>query len=342
MPPPGTVPDEDLPGTFADAVPDDFQTRFVATNDGSRVDSAGDRVFFPMPREVREFATHAELRGFLVDSFYADPVYDLNGAENGVQGLQTQIGRSWFFDPQIAQFYRVTDPVLAYLGGTRGIVRIAGIETCVDPDGVCDGGVASYLEPTATLTQPTQETDCTTDGSYCVKGTSFFNQAEWIPPFIAWARHGTNEGFTRGDPLREYSMGAPRFCREGETPFTTMELCFRLYFGGRRGPLFCADYNFCRDSLPPTHMTVRGTFTFETGTFPELDRLNLPDEFTTGESSVESAVWCLSESGLSTGSRCVPLDAVAVCGAGTVDDPNLGFRRHDTGNGPLNNSVCGI
>jgi len=164
-PPSEPTPDELRPGTFSDVMPDAYQTQFTRGNTALHVDASGYRVFFPMPRSVRKFDSTEAFADFVEANLLAEVDTDANGQIAGVHGSQTQTGDSFFYDPALDLTYLVDNPINAYLGGTSGVMAIAGTVYCLDPDMQCDGSVASYLIPDGQFTRPTRESDCSTTSS---------------------------------------------------------------------------------------------------------------------------------------------------------------------------------
>jgi hypothetical protein len=120
----------------------------------------------------------------------------VQSAENGVNGVYRQEGAAYFYDPDPGITYRVTDPILATLGGTKGIIYVNGKEICIDTDWECDGEYASYFEPVGEATAPHSIDQCGNlyEGvPVCVRHSSFFNKT-WF--FATYVRHGVNARFT--------------------------------------------------------------------------------------------------------------------------------------------------
>jgi hypothetical protein len=203
--------------SFVEAVPEKYRSDVHRTDrparavsDGMRrassgtataeIDATGERVFFPMQREVRSFASRSELTEFVVEHFGADQkFYDSKtGALTGARGSYAQHGTSFFEDTRLGTRFRVTDPVLAYVAGVTGTVKVEGESICLDPDGDCSSERASYLEPEGVKTElPTHVNLCGTQ-NVCVQYHTFFNTTPF--PFH-YARHGSNVRFTSESAL---------------------------------------------------------------------------------------------------------------------------------------------
>jgi len=201
--------------SYADVVPSEFQSSIEHrdTDAPARTDNtpvAGATIFstpessiFPMPRQPRSFADKAELVSFVAEAFGADDlIYDENGNLEGARGSYAMIGSSFFEDADLGLRYRVTEPMLAFAGGARGTIEVAGETICVDPDGDCSTARASYLEPVGDLTAPTHDPECGSNG-VCVEFHSFYNRTSFPFP---WARHGSNLRFTTYSALPSTQM----------------------------------------------------------------------------------------------------------------------------------------
>lgn len=301
--PPAPVSMEDLGlhgQSYDDVVPVEFQSTIERgqpytprENDGEAGPTAGATIFsspdasiFPIPRETRKFANKAEMVEFVAQTFGADElIYDDDGELDGARGSYVAIGSSYFEDAQIGARFKVTEPVLAFMGGSRGTIEVGGEELCLDPDGDCSSERASYLEPVGEFTAPTHDPECASHINVCVEFHSFYNRTSFPFP---WARHGSNVRFTSNSAISST----------------------RLSTGGQI-------------HVPPG-------FPFDPLFFTSF---NMPNESNQGQDSVESAVWCFGTT------DCVEYRATAVCGLGTITDPDLNRTRR-TGNGPANNTVC--
>lgn len=175
------------------------------------IDATGDRTFFPMPRDVRAFSDRRELDQFMIESF------GVNEESEGLGGSYSVRGVPLFRDGATGIEYRVADPLLAYIAGAHGIVRIAGRDVCVDADGECGTDYASYLEPLVELLNVANPVAVVSGNNGVVMTfTSFFNKT-WFP--WPWARHGSNVGinfaplpttaFTTGGFLMGCTPGIP-------------------------------------------------------------------------------------------------------------------------------------
>ncbi|MDO6695082.1 hypothetical protein Q4574_17425 [Aliiglaciecola sp. 3_MG-2023] len=156
------------------------------------IDSKGDKVFFPFERESRVFTDEVALMDFMKKHFSYDP----ENKEKGLSGTYLWEGASYFYDPKIAMNYLINDPILAFVGGPKGTILVAGKEMCIDPDGKCDEGYASYLEPVGKLTAPTQLDHCGREFAgtpVCVLHHTFWNKTWWFGDYV---RHGVNARFT--------------------------------------------------------------------------------------------------------------------------------------------------
>lgn len=209
-----------LPGvieTFARLVPEPMRTTFAAgvDDDGQPalvVDARHGRTFFPLRQEPRSFAARPQMIEFLAQTLgQAERLLDEEGILVGVRGAVIQRGSSYFENREEGLRYRLTEPVLALLGGVGGIVEVAGEDVCIDPDGSCDVGYASYLEPVGVPTAPTHSDLC--NRGICVQFHTFFNKS-WFP--FPWARHGSNVRFTTFSALP-----STRFFVNGSITFRT-------------------------------------------------------------------------------------------------------------------------
>lgn len=198
--------------TFTSNIPEGSGTVFDITSSSSEdpskpnlvIDSSGGQTLFPLEQAARVFSSHDEVNSFLQQSLGATPVKSENGETIGYQGNYIAHGSSYFWDPDPGIMYRITDPLLAYLGGAYGLIEISGEKSCVDPDGNCDNGYASYLEPVGEVTRLTQRRSCgpafSNGTAVCVQHHSFWNNYNI---FARWVRHGSNIRFTSYSALPE-------------------------------------------------------------------------------------------------------------------------------------------
>jgi hypothetical protein len=320
-------------GTFAGEFPKEYETLFVIQDGVLQVDASGDRIFFPIERETRSFDSEADFLELTRRTLAAEPVLDEARTVVAMQGRQTQVGNSFFYNADLDLAYLVTDPIRAYLGGLYGRVVIAGQERCLDSDGDCLNGIAEYLSAGGVLTRPTQLTTCDDTESFCARGHSFFNYAPYVFPAFSWARHGSNEVLTTGSATE--AVSSPRPCEPGEP----VEFEFELCIAGA-----CIPLEVCVDGIGATSLATSGTIWSEgdlsIGIPPYNWALEAVTEF--GVNSVETAFWCFDVTGRQGSERCEAQQAVAVCGFGRVNDFRIpGGANHLTGNGPSNFDFCG-
>ncbi|HEU4556406.1 MAG TPA: hypothetical protein VFS20_01110 [Longimicrobium sp.] len=176
------------------------------------VDARYGRWEFPLPAEERHFASPRELAVFAQRELSAQAT--VAGDNVVVRGRMRRLGAITWLDARTGGRAAVHDPVLAYLGGVTGRIRIGGLSVCVDLDGVCDGTPASYLAKPSPLVDrpprsagyrfasggaaalPSHVDRCTGDGAFCAQYHSFFNQVDL--EFLKYARIGANSRRTRG------------------------------------------------------------------------------------------------------------------------------------------------
>jgi hypothetical protein len=181
--------------TYADSIPAKLHTTFKPATEGTSgvdlvIDSSGGKEFFPIERKAREFADEKAMSEFMRKTFLPE---SKNGESHGAY---LRVGDSYLFDPGPGIAYRVDDPILAYVGGANGVVVVGGKSQCIDPDGKCDSGFASYLVPVGQPTAFHQLDVCGTvigTTPVCVRHHSFYN---WTWAFGVYVRHGTNVNFT--------------------------------------------------------------------------------------------------------------------------------------------------
>lgn len=183
--------------TYADSLSSNLQTTLtpgaLRRKSGVNliIDASGGKEFFPLERHVREFGDEKQLAEFMQQTFHLDP------ADGGRQyGSYLRVGDSYVYDPKPGLAYRVDDPILAHIGGARGVVKVGGKTYCIDPDGRCDSDMASYLVPVGQPTAPTDRDVCGTviaGTPVCVHHHTFYN---WTWFFGVYVRHGTNVNFT--------------------------------------------------------------------------------------------------------------------------------------------------
>lgn len=205
--------------TYRDVVPQDLLTailvREVDPEDDlsptAIVQADRDRPFFPLEQQSRTFVDREELVEFLVATFGARELFHdaETGALEGARGSYVQRGRAYFHDERTGLRYQVTDPVMAFLGGVDGWVEVDGQLWCMDPDGSCDEGRASYLELDAIATAPTHVNNVCGGSPYtpdvCANFHTFFNTT-WFP--APWARHGSNVAFLNWAPWPDTRLRA--------------------------------------------------------------------------------------------------------------------------------------
>lgn len=162
-------------------------------------DARGTNLFFPLPTTPRRFnnptafaqTIQAETNGRIVQTRTGQPL---------VSTRSVQIGASYWVEPQSKLIYRVTDPLLAAIGGRTGKIFFENREICVDPDGNCSAGLPSYLtpvvRPTSAVSHVTPACIGSGDSSRCVQYHAFYNK---VPlGFFNWARHGANTRMIQG------------------------------------------------------------------------------------------------------------------------------------------------
>ena len=88
-------------------------------------------------------------------------------------------------------------------------------------------------------------------------------------------------------------------------------------------------------ALPSTRLSTSGAIHVPPGSFDPFvwSVFPMPSISNQGEDSIETAVWCFGTT------ACVEYQATAVCGLGSVQDPDVNGSRR-TGNGPANNLRC--
>jgi len=96
---------------------------FSTTSDGSLLIAPSGTKRFPMAGYRRSFASAAQFAQFLINDLNGTPVYNTAGALVAVQGSVVTQGRSFYYDRSGAKVY-VSDPILAYIGGTTGTVVV--------------------------------------------------------------------------------------------------------------------------------------------------------------------------------------------------------------------------
>jgi hypothetical protein len=200
--------------TYADSVPAKMLTTMAAATDEEVdvvIDATGGKEIFPIERNMRQFADAKEFAEFVHKTFPGR-------SKNGEQKFRTYLraGDSYLYDPDPGIAYRVDDPILAHVGGATGEVMVGGKSVCIDPDGKCDSGLASYLVPVGQPTAPHNLDVCgTVIGTLpvCVRHTSFYNWTWFLGTYV---RHGTNVNFTTwaAFPTSEARL---RFVLEGST-----------------------------------------------------------------------------------------------------------------------------
>lgn len=218
--------------------------------------------------------------------------------------------------------------------------------------------------PGGTLTRPRTLTDCGDDG-FCVTGQSFMIQIPYIPLAFAWARLGANETVTRGDPVQQHTIyphpcptnclcdGTSPVCTCGTDPVLRVvdyTLCvtenltcvveptiFPPVQCRNTGSTVCRPYRMCYEDTTPTILSIGGYAVNQIFDPPTLDGRGLPGDTRSGQRSLETAFWCFTFAGAS----CWEREADAVCGWGRAEDDRLSSSvEHETGDGPLQSSIC--
>lgn len=328
-------------GTYSDRTPVANQTRIVPgstmglTHDAV-VDASGGRTWFPMPRNERVFTTWANLMGFVASAFFTSVVVD--GSANGVHYTQAAIDTSFFAEMPSGQIFVVGDPLLAYVGGIHGLVKIGSTDVCIDPDHTCSGTTyASYMIPQGQQMKPTEHNVCNGGGTFCYHSTSFFNSTFFA---FTYARHGTNiavhssGGASAGEVLT-WAGFYPVTCPTGSTPYCVVGLGY--------------DACWCETMARATDLKADGFYAVPGAVPPAgYSFFYMPEGHVSGEDSVETSGVCFFF-GLNSDPRdplvqidCPEYAATAVCGTTHGDDARLASVTDLTGNGGDNNTVCGL
>ena len=193
--------------SFERHIPERHRTTIVADENAPAsvvIDARDGRALFPLVEEPRTFKSQHALDVFMQAAFGATTVKSDTQQSKGFMGTSLQHGTPYFYDPDPGLTYRITDPLLALVGGAYGKVHVGDDVVCVDPDGACDGGYASYLEPVGERTIPTHRTNCSANG-VCVQHHSFWND---YVIFNRWIRHGANIRFTTYGALEDTVLTA--------------------------------------------------------------------------------------------------------------------------------------
>lgn len=100
-----------------------------------------------MPEQQRTFASLDSFYDWALQSVGASVAgYDENEERAGLMFEWRMEGKAFFYDGTTGAFFNVANPVLAYMGGTSGTIKIGNDEVCIDPDGSCGTGLPSYFE----------------------------------------------------------------------------------------------------------------------------------------------------------------------------------------------------
>lgn len=170
-------------------------------NAATLFDASDGRSVFPMPAATRTFATAADFVAFLQNTLGVESTINDSSGSVGVTGSYAQHGLTY---TQVGTTtYRITDPVMAWIGGTSGRINVGSQSVCLDPSSNCTG-LPSYLVPQGQFTRPTEAQACQSRrGLYnvCSKLTSFYNRVDlWL---LKYARHGSNTAITNYNALPE-------------------------------------------------------------------------------------------------------------------------------------------
>ena len=258
-PRPGTQLPEALPSdiqlSYAAQVPSQYQvTVEKADSEGIvRFDATGSHRYFPLTDAPLHFENKHAMVSSLVEKLGG--VEEFRNAAGELGGLRSTVqvfGDPIFEDRVQGLTYRVTEPILALVGGAHGFVSVGGELICLDADGECSADeYASYLEPIGEATAPTHTTRCDTTGRICVEFHTFFNQT-WFP--FPYARHGSNVQFVRNSALPTTRLTTGGFFMVGGT-LVSMPTVSRVGVNSVETSVTCAFDTSC---LPYKADTVCG------------------------------------------------------------------------------------
>ena len=184
--------------TFTGTVDPIFITAFI-TDIGEEynaqisvlIDATDGKYFFPIEEKPRHFSDKEAVFALVAKTFSSE-----NHDPRSGQGAYLRLEDTYFYDPNPGLAYRVTDPVLAFIGGASGTIIVDGKTICLDPDNDCGKGYPSYLSPVGQTTAPTDMDFCgriIRGVPVCVHHHTFFNRTWWFGTYV---RHGTNTRFT--------------------------------------------------------------------------------------------------------------------------------------------------
>ena len=109
-------------------------TELVFGDPGTVVfDSAGPKKLFPLPSQVREFASFEDYQNFLRDELNA--VITSTRGYDRIEVRAIENDRAYFYHADFG-FRPIENALLTYIGGPQGQVIIAGEVTCVN-DAIC-------------------------------------------------------------------------------------------------------------------------------------------------------------------------------------------------------------
>lgn len=139
--------------------------QFISETPGVLLVDSEAGALLELPKHGPVFASNSDLLLWAAAHLNAQLVYNDLGEVIDATGSVTQAGRFFYVDDTTFATVEVEDVVEALLGGRSGIVTVAGQKYCLREDG-CEAGMAPHAPPT-------EERRCNTDGTYCIKATSF-------------------------------------------------------------------------------------------------------------------------------------------------------------------------
>lgn len=136
--PTSTVLENVEPGYVTQLTPD-LQNRRVY------IDASGDRNLFPVPGDPWSFPSWEDFYAWAEGALGAVRGYNVQNGPAGLMFEWESRGYQFFYDSATDLFYEIGNPVLAYIGGYTGEVKIGAAYYCVDPDDDCKNGLPSYF-----------------------------------------------------------------------------------------------------------------------------------------------------------------------------------------------------
>lgn len=99
------------------------------------IDASDHKAILPLYDGVREFESVEAYHDFLRAAI---------NAQDGLSSTIVILGQAFSYDVDLQNFIPVSDPLATLVGGRWGVVRVAGVDYCIDPDRCGDNRVNMF------------------------------------------------------------------------------------------------------------------------------------------------------------------------------------------------------